>query len=179
MALDYRPGSIEEYSHTCRLPWPADPEVPEGHACECGRRCVYQPARWEPLLTLHELQRQQHHAIRTEGRDTGNDGRRVKLGPELPAGHGRSVDERRPEHRQLEIRQRPCMRDALLVDERVDGDRARDHEPERDAAADRRPQAADEQDPRSHEAHAEHLADHYHPRFKIPDRQERETMRVG
>ncbi len=26
---------------------------------------------------------------------------------------------------------------------------------------------------------AEHLADHYHPRFKIPDRQERETMQVG
>jgi hypothetical protein len=26
---------------------------------------------------------------------------------------------------------------------------------------------------------AEHLADHYHPRFKIPDREERETMRVG
>ena len=26
---------------------------------------------------------------------------------------------------------------------------------------------------------AEHLADHYHPRFKIPDRGERETMEVG
>ncbi len=26
---------------------------------------------------------------------------------------------------------------------------------------------------------AEHLADHYHPRFKIPDRQERETLRIG
>lgn len=26
---------------------------------------------------------------------------------------------------------------------------------------------------------SEHLADHYHPRFKIPDREERETMRVG
>src|SRR5262249_15505010 len=26
---------------------------------------------------------------------------------------------------------------------------------------------------------AEHLADHYHPRFKIPDRKEREMMRVG
>jgi hypothetical protein len=26
---------------------------------------------------------------------------------------------------------------------------------------------------------AEHLADHYHPRFKIPDRQERETVQVG
>ncbi|HUG92934.1 MAG TPA: hypothetical protein VML55_18980, partial [Planctomycetaceae bacterium] len=26
---------------------------------------------------------------------------------------------------------------------------------------------------------AEHLADHYHPAFKIPDREERETMQVG
>jgi hypothetical protein len=26
---------------------------------------------------------------------------------------------------------------------------------------------------------AEHLADHYHPRFKIPDREERQTMQVG
>jgi hypothetical protein len=26
---------------------------------------------------------------------------------------------------------------------------------------------------------AEHLADHYHPRFKIPDQEERETMQVG
>lgn len=26
---------------------------------------------------------------------------------------------------------------------------------------------------------AEHLADHYHPRFKIPDREEREMMQVG
>ena len=59
MALEYRPGMIEEYGHNCHLPWPADPEVPEGHACECGRRWVYQPARWEPLLTLHELQLQQ------------------------------------------------------------------------------------------------------------------------
>ena len=33
--------------------------MPEGHSCECGRRWVYQPARWEPLLTLHELQLQQ------------------------------------------------------------------------------------------------------------------------
>jgi hypothetical protein len=26
---------------------------------------------------------------------------------------------------------------------------------------------------------AEHLADHYHPRFKIPDREERETLKAG
>jgi len=26
---------------------------------------------------------------------------------------------------------------------------------------------------------AEHLADHYHPKFKIPDREERETLQVG
>ena len=59
MALEFQPGSVEEYGHSCHLPWPADPEMPEGHACECGRRWVYQPARWEPLLTLQELQRQQ------------------------------------------------------------------------------------------------------------------------
>src|SRR2546430_15693351 len=55
MALDFRPGPWEEYGHTCRLPWPKDPEIPEGHACECGRRWVYQPARWDPLCTLEEL----------------------------------------------------------------------------------------------------------------------------
>lgn len=33
--------------------------------------------------------------------------------------------------------------------------------------------------PAPHIQNAEHLADHYHPRFKIPDREERETMRVG
>jgi hypothetical protein len=59
MALEYQPGSIEQYGHSCHLPWPGDPEIPEGHACECGRRWVYQPARWEPLLTLNELRRQQ------------------------------------------------------------------------------------------------------------------------
>ena len=55
MALDFRPGPWEEYGHTCRLPWPKDPEIPEGHACECGRRWVYQQARWDPLCTLEEL----------------------------------------------------------------------------------------------------------------------------
>ena len=59
MALEFRPGQQDEYYHSCRLPWPGDPEVPEGHSCECGRRWVYQPARWEPLLTLQELQLQQ------------------------------------------------------------------------------------------------------------------------
>ena len=33
--------------------------------------------------------------------------------------------------------------------------------------------------PAPHIQNAEHLADHYHPRFKIPDREERETMTVG
>jgi hypothetical protein len=59
MAVELRPESQNEYGHACRLPWPGDPEVPEGHSCECGRRWVYQPARWEPLLTLQELQLQQ------------------------------------------------------------------------------------------------------------------------
>lgn len=58
MALEFPPRS-DEPGHVCALPWPADPEMPEGHGCECGRRWVYQPARWEPLLTLQELQLQQ------------------------------------------------------------------------------------------------------------------------
>jgi hypothetical protein len=33
--------------------------MPEGHACECGQRWVYQPARWEALYTVEELRRQQ------------------------------------------------------------------------------------------------------------------------
>lgn len=33
--------------------------------------------------------------------------------------------------------------------------------------------------PEPHIQNAEHLADHYYPRFKIPDREERETMKVG
>ena len=58
MVLEFQPRS-DEFRHTCHLPWPKDPEIPEGHSCECGRRWVYQPARWEPLLTLQELQLQQ------------------------------------------------------------------------------------------------------------------------
>ncbi|MEA2633987.1 MAG: hypothetical protein QOH92_754 [Chloroflexota bacterium] len=61
MALELRPGVSSEEFHTCQLPWPVDPEVPEGHLCECGRRWVYQPARWDPLLTLTEL-RLRHEA---------------------------------------------------------------------------------------------------------------------
>lgn len=33
--------------------------------------------------------------------------------------------------------------------------------------------------PEPHIQNAEHLADHYHPRFKIPEREERETLKVG
>jgi hypothetical protein len=55
VAIELIPGAQEEYGHVCRLPWPADPEVPEGHVCECGRRWVYQPARWDALLTIEEL----------------------------------------------------------------------------------------------------------------------------
>jgi hypothetical protein len=61
MALGLRPGTSDEYAHRCPLPWPVDPEMPEGHVCECGRRWVYQPARWDPLLTLEEL-RLRHEA---------------------------------------------------------------------------------------------------------------------
>ena len=59
MALDIDPRSAEEFQHICPLPWPVDPEVPEGHVCECGRRWLYQPARWDPLLTLDELRMHQ------------------------------------------------------------------------------------------------------------------------
>jgi hypothetical protein len=59
MALELRPGPSSEDLHNCQLPWPVDPEIPEGHVCECGRRWVYQPARWDPLLTIQELRMQQ------------------------------------------------------------------------------------------------------------------------
>jgi hypothetical protein len=58
MALEIGSGA-EEFQHVCPLPWPVDPEVPEGHVCECGRRWVYQPAHWDPLLTLDELRMRQ------------------------------------------------------------------------------------------------------------------------
>jgi hypothetical protein len=59
MALESRPGQPHEYGHCCQLPWPKDPEIPEGHVCECGRRWVFQPARWEPLCTLEEFRLRQ------------------------------------------------------------------------------------------------------------------------
>src|SRR3979490_47391 len=59
MALEIGPGPAVEFQHACPLPWPVDPEVPEGHVCECGRRWVYQPAHWDPLLTLDELRTRQ------------------------------------------------------------------------------------------------------------------------
>jgi hypothetical protein len=61
MELELRPGTFDEYRHVCALPWPADPEAPEGHVCECGRRWIYQPAHWDSLLTLGEL-RMRHEA---------------------------------------------------------------------------------------------------------------------
>ena len=67
MALEMRPGSPEEYGHSCHLPLPVDPEMPEGHACECGRRWVYQPARWEPIWTVQELQLQQQAGAFLQG----------------------------------------------------------------------------------------------------------------
>src|SRR2546429_8383693 len=57
--LDPAPGPSTEYAHRCPLPWPVDPEAPEGHVCECGRKWVYQPAHWDPLLTLDELRMRQ------------------------------------------------------------------------------------------------------------------------
>lgn len=57
MALEIRPW--QESAHSCPLPWPKDPDVPEGHVCECGKRWVFQPARWDPLYTLEELRRRQ------------------------------------------------------------------------------------------------------------------------
>jgi len=59
MALELQIGLYDADRHACRLPWPRDPEMPEGHACECGQRWVYQPARWEALYTVEELRRQQ------------------------------------------------------------------------------------------------------------------------
>jgi len=59
MALELEPSPSHEYAHSCPLPWPADPEIPEGHVCECGRRWIYQPAHWDPLLTLDELRMRQ------------------------------------------------------------------------------------------------------------------------
>jgi hypothetical protein len=59
MALEIGTGPAEEFQHVCPLPWPVDPEVPEGHVCECGRRWVYQPAHWDQLLTLDELRMRQ------------------------------------------------------------------------------------------------------------------------
>jgi hypothetical protein len=59
VALEIGPSPAEEFQHVCPLPWPVDPEVPEGHLCECGRRWVYQPAHWDPLLTLDELRMRQ------------------------------------------------------------------------------------------------------------------------
>ena len=59
MAMQIQPSSESVFAHSCVLPWPIDPEVPQGHVCECGRTWVYQPARWDPLLTLEELRLRQ------------------------------------------------------------------------------------------------------------------------
>jgi hypothetical protein len=59
MAVELRPQAFEELRHVCALPWPADPDAPEGHMCECGRRWMYLPAHWEAVLTLEELRLRQ------------------------------------------------------------------------------------------------------------------------
>jgi hypothetical protein len=67
MALELGTGSISERGHICRIPPPFDPEVPEGHLCECGKRWSYQPAHWELQLTLEELVRRQQVAAFLHG----------------------------------------------------------------------------------------------------------------
>lgn len=60
MALEFEPVSwAEQQRHICELPLPKDPEIPEGHACLCGKRWVYQPARWDPIVTIEELRARQ------------------------------------------------------------------------------------------------------------------------
>lgn len=59
MAPQIRSGLLDVYGHVCALPWPLDPDVPEGHVCACGRQWVYRPAHWDPLLTLQELRSRQ------------------------------------------------------------------------------------------------------------------------
>lgn len=59
MALQLVPDQSRRAEHACVLPWPVDPEIPEGHVCECGKRWVYQPAHWSLLRTVQELRRQQ------------------------------------------------------------------------------------------------------------------------
>jgi hypothetical protein len=67
MALELGTGSLSERGHICRVPPPFDPEVPEGHLCECGKRWSYQPAHWELQLTLEELVRRQQAAAFLRG----------------------------------------------------------------------------------------------------------------
>ena len=59
MAIELRSSNWEPQPHICALPWPVDPEIPEGHACECGRRWVYQPAHWDRVYSLEELRLRQ------------------------------------------------------------------------------------------------------------------------
>jgi len=65
MALELVDGEVASnqstgsYGHVCRLPWPVDPSLSEGHLCECGRRWTYQPAHWEALHSIEELREQQ------------------------------------------------------------------------------------------------------------------------
>lgn len=58
MSAEVRPDDRLEQAHACPLPWPRDPEMPEGHACACGQRWIYQPARWEAVYTVDDLRRQ-------------------------------------------------------------------------------------------------------------------------
>ena len=55
MAVRKESDNPADRNHSCPLPWPADPERPQGHVCVCGRRWVYEPAQWRPLYSLEEL----------------------------------------------------------------------------------------------------------------------------
>lgn len=59
MAVQKETDTPRLTSHSCPLPWPADPERPQAHVCLCGRRWIYEPAHWNPLYTLEELRLRQ------------------------------------------------------------------------------------------------------------------------
>ena len=62
MAMELGPRLVSEHEHICRIPRPFDPEVAEGHLCECGKRWSYRPAHWEMQPTLEDLLRRQQAA---------------------------------------------------------------------------------------------------------------------
>jgi len=55
MAIELRPGCLGEERHVCAVPTPSDPDTRAGYTCDCGRRWVFQPAHWDPQVTVEEL----------------------------------------------------------------------------------------------------------------------------